>query len=131
MKIVDKVDRPLLISIIGYLHVLGALFFLAWAALFVMGVGTGELVLMGEAVDINEYVSLVAGLLVLIAVVFVVIGKAFLSGWSIAWYLTLILQALNVLAGILAFPAGIFNIVISGVLIYYLFRPSVKGFFNI
>ena len=123
--------RPLLISIIGYLYMLGALIFLLVGVMFFLGMGEGSLVLDGMPVDISEYMAIAGGAMIFAAIVFFIVGKAFLDGWTIAWYLGVILQALSLVGGIITFPAGLVSVVISAVILYYLFRPAVKAFFKV
>lgn len=123
--------RPLLISIIGYLYMLGALIFLLVGILFFLGMGEGSLILDGMPVDISEFMALAGGFMIVAAIVFFIVGKAFLDGWTIAWYLGIILQALTLVGGIITFPAGLVPAVISAIILYYLFRPAVKAFFKV
>lgn len=119
--------RPLLISIIGALSLLASIF------LFIGGVA----VALGT-IAIDEFGNLstlgVAGLLIL-GVIYLIMALGFLGGWPIIWYLGVIIYgigALGMLIGVLT--TGIIAVVpfvINVVVLYYLFRPNVKEFFNI
>jgi hypothetical protein len=54
------------------------------------------------------------------------------KGW--AWIITLILAIISVVFSIMALGGGgfvnIINIIIGGVIIYYLYRPTVKAYFG-
>jgi hypothetical protein len=54
------------------------------------------------------------------------------KGW--AWTVTIILSAISVIMGIVSLVGGNFgaivNIIIAGVVIYYLYRPHVKAYFG-
>ena len=121
--------RPMLISLIGYLYMLGALMFLLLGVLFFLGIGESSLDLNG--MDLGGSLTLAGGLFVVAAIVFFIVAKAFLDGWTIAWYLGVILQAITLVGGLLAFPAGLVATVVSAIILYYLFRPAVKSFFKI
>jgi len=127
----NDAKRPMLISIIGYLYMLGALLFLLVGVFFLLGMGEGSLILDGMPVDISGYMALAGGSFIVAAIVFFVVAKAFLDGWTIAWYLGVILQALTLVSGIITFPAGLVTVVISAIILYYLFRPTVKTFFKV
>jgi uncharacterized membrane protein len=51
-----------------------------------------------------------------------------------AWTLTLILSGIGIIVGIGSIVVGnlgsIFHIIINAIIIYYLYRPNVKAFFN-
>jgi hypothetical protein len=54
------------------------------------------------------------------------------KGW--AWTLTLILSGIGIIVGIGSIVVGnigsIFHTIINAIIIYYLYRPNVKAFFN-
>ena len=51
-----------------------------------------------------------------------------------AWTLTLVLSGIGIIVGIGSIIVGnlgsIFHIIINAIVIYYLYRPNVKAFFN-
>ena len=76
------------------------------------------------------------GLIVLALCAFtLLIGFALWKGWTIAWYLAVILFILGIGFSLLAVIGGaFFSIVAAGIvalLLYYLFRPDVKEFFKV
>jgi uncharacterized membrane protein HdeD (DUF308 family) len=90
-------------------------------------------------------ISFVGGLILLIILVgiaFLALGIAYLvmayglwkgRGW--AWTISLILSGIGIIVGIVYIiqdnlGGGIVNIIINGVIIYYLNRPNVKAFFG-
>lgn len=125
----NNAKRPMLISLIGYLYMLGALMFLLLGVLFLLGIGESTFTMDG--VDLGGSLALAGGALIVLAIVFFIVAKAFLDGWTIAWYLGVILQAISLVVGLLAFPAGLVATVVSAIILYYLFRPAVKSFFKI
>lgn len=123
-KCLNMAKRPLLISIIGYIYLLMGLtmLFVGMAAIFGLSITVPGLLVVGGPIG--------AGLLVTGLILFV-IAYGFLNGWSIMWYLGVIISALMALSSLLALPAGMVTLVINAVILYYLFRPGVKKFFKI
>ena len=87
---------------------------------------------------IHDVAGFVEAWLLVIAVVVAVVGILALidayglwvgAGW--AWWLTIILSALNIIGGIVSLPAGIITIIINALIIYYFTRSYVKEFFGI
>lgn len=116
--------RPLLISIIGYIYLLMGLtmLFLGFAAIFGLSLTVPGLLVVGGPLGAA---LLVSGLITAF------IAYGFLNGWSIMWYLAVIISAIMALSSLIALPAGIVTLVINAVILYYLFRPAVKRFFKI
>ena len=90
-------------------------------------------------------ISFVGGLIlliILVGIVFLALGIAYFvmayglwkgRGW--AWTISLIISGIGIVMGIVyiiqdPFGGGIVNIIINGVIIYYLNRPNVKAFFG-
>jgi len=85
-----------------------------------IGVDFGSALMLGMGAGF-----LLVGLLTMLAVYLLWNGK------KIGWYITIILLVINAIMGILAFPAGLLNLLITVVLIWYFFRPNVKEFFGV
>jgi hypothetical protein len=113
-------QRPIGVTIIALLAILGGIAFL------VSGLGTLVLIpLIG--------IFLGSGLLILgLAYFLMAYGLWKGKGW--AWTLTLILSGIGIIVGIGSIVVGnigsIFHIIINAIIIYYLYRPNVKAFFN-
>ena len=90
-------------------------------------------------------VWLVSGLIlliILIGIVFLALGIAYfimayglLKGRGWAWTISLILAAIGIITGIYHITqnnlgGAIVSFIINGVIIYYLYRPNVKAFFD-
>lgn len=89
-------------------------------------------------------ISFVSGLILLIILIGIVplaLGIAYLvmayglwkgKGW--AWTITLILSAIGIVVALVSIAFGnvaaIINVIIHGIVIYYLYRPNVKAFFG-
>lgn len=134
-------ERPLLITIIGIITILVALVFA------VLGIG---LLLLPESaiVDIwNQYpdyadttfeafkaaTTVVGGALLIMGIVEFIIGFALLRGWTVAWYLGIIIYGVNFVASLITIMTlvSVVPLVLSAVILYYLFRPNVKEFFGV
>ncbi len=138
--------RPLLITI------LGALFFIATIALVISAVSclipdiahqiAQELIDQGilpKDMSLDEavkYVNEMSVVVFIMAFVTALIGFGFFKGWAFVWYISLILVGLLILASLISllgmeqWTAGV-TLVVGIVVIYYLFRPNVKEFFDI
>ena len=106
--------RPLGVTIIAILTVIGGLIFLG-SGLVLLIVGIGVILLaLGIAYLVMAY-GLWQG-----------------RGWS--WTITLILMVIGIIVAIASIVAGngasIVSIIIHAVVIYYLYRPNVKAFFG-
>lgn len=139
-------NRPLLITI------LGALFFIATIALVISAVSclipdiahqiAQELIDQGvlpNDMSLDEavkYVNEMSIVVLVLAFVTALIGFGFFKGWAFVWYISLILVGLLLLASFISLISmeqwsAAITLVISIVVIYYLFRPNVKEFFDI
>ena len=113
-------QRPIGVTIIALLAILGGIAFL------VSGLGALILIpLIG--------IFLGSGLFILgLAYFLMAYGLWKGKGW--AWTLTLILSGIGIIVGIGSIVVGnigsIFHTIINAIIIYYLYRPNVKAFFN-
>lgn len=123
-------DRPILVSIIGGLTLLAA--FLVIAIAIISYVAPDIFTDLDIDPSITEY-SLIGGLVV--GIITLIIGLAIWRGWTIAWYIAVILYALAVLGSIVTIVTGgyvmVVSLVITLLILYYLFRPKVKEFFGV
>jgi uncharacterized membrane protein HdeD (DUF308 family) len=80
-------------------------------------------------------------LAVLIGIGFVILGIVYLAvayglwkGKKWAWTITLIVSVISIIIGIASLATGnvgaIIQIIISAIIIYYLYRPNVKAYFG-
>lgn len=117
-----KSSRPVLITIIGGLTaLLGIVLVVLGLLVVLLDVDVSDLSLEG-AVGAGG---------IIIGLIYLVIGYGFLSGWKIIWYLGVIIYAILAVFGLLAFPSGLIFTLVAILILYYLFRPKVKSFFNI
>jgi len=127
-------QRPTFLSIICILLALyGVMLLLGGAALAVLG-GTG---VIGDVIGTIGY-ELTDTLIMGIGIAFVIVGVLALlvvfllwNGNSFGWYLTMVFLVINAVSGIFMLPAGVVQLVITILLIWYFFRPNVKDFFGV
>jgi uncharacterized membrane protein (DUF2068 family) len=94
-------------------------------------------VISGVAYGASGAVLLVVGIgfaLIAISIAYFVMAYGLWNGKRWAWTITLILSGIGIILSIASVAAGsvgaVFNIIINGVIIYYLYRPNVKAFFG-
>ncbi|MFZ0556094.1 MAG: DUF2127 domain-containing protein [Nitrososphaeraceae archaeon] len=112
-------QRPIGVTIIAVLAILGGIAFLA------SGLGTLLIPLIGIFIG--------SGLFIL-GLAYFLMAYGLWNGKSWAWTLTLILSGIGIIVGIGSIVVGnlgsIFHIIINVIIIYYLYRPNVKAFFD-
>ena len=122
----DEKSRPLLITIIAILYfVVGILVVLSGIMLMVGGAAVGQLALGG----------MTGGVMVVFGLVNLVIAGGFWNGWKAIWYLAVIFGFLSIILCVVGlFTTGgvsLVGLIIQALLLYYMFRPNVKEFFEI
>lgn len=118
--------RPLGITILAILSFIGG-------AIFILeGIAVATL---GPLLIKTRLLSLIAGaagiFLLILGGVGLLLGWGLWTGQSWAWWIEVILLALNFVMSIAELPRGIISLVISALLLYYFFKPHVKEFFGV
>lgn len=76
----------------------------------------------------------IGGILVAIAIASFVVAYGLLKGRRWAWTITVVLSIISIVLNAIAIAAGniasIINIIISGIILYYLYRSHVKAYFG-
>lgn len=129
-------DRPILVTVIAILYALGALI------LIIGGVGMAiggesiidEIIAEDPEMSFLEGMGLAFGIAVLIVgLVIAVVSYGFLKGWSVMWYLGLILAVLGAISSLISIAFGqfgaVFSLAIAVIIVLYLFKDNVKLFF--
>jgi len=127
-------DRPILISIIAILTIIFALFLILAGVVLMVG---GDLIAniddpSGLIDDLGT--SLGVGFLI-IGVIGFLIGYGFWRGWTIFWYIGVILYLIAAISGIYGLivgqPISIVSLVFALIVLFYLSRPKVREFFKV
>ncbi|MBR4686450.1 MAG: hypothetical protein IKP04_08015 [Candidatus Methanomethylophilaceae archaeon] len=120
--------RPLLITILGILGLIGAVILIVGS--IIGGAALAEYIasMIPGSEFIAGYISAVG---VVTGIIALVIAIGYLKGWKPIWYIAVILYILSAIMGILSFPYGIIGTIIDILLIWYFFRPGVKEWFGI
>ncbi len=71
-----------------------------------------------------------AGVAAIVGILYLVAAYGLWNGKGWARMLAIILLILDIIGSLLTLPAGIIGLIISGVLLWYFFTPSVKAFFG-
>ena len=118
--------RPLLVTLIAVVYLLVALVFLAAAALSLGGIEL-EMDMSEELLSLFGGSSLILGLFLL------VISIGFFRGWSIFWYLGVIVTVISLLLSAATILSGSMGSIIPTlvllIVLLYLFKRNVKDFF--
>lgn len=135
--------RPLGITIIAILNIISGIVMLfagvglAAASSLVPTISTidpnasGQMALAGL---VGGAGTVVGGILIALGIVSFIVAWGLLKGLGWAWIVTIILSVISLIMGVISLVSGnvgsIVNIVIAGVIIYYMYRPHVKAYFG-
>ena len=76
----------------------------------------------------------IGGVIIAIGIVSFIVAYGLLKGMGWAWIVTVVLSiisiALNAISIVTGNIGGIVSIIISGIILYYLYRPHVKAYFG-
>lgn len=127
-----KVDyRPLGVTIIGYLYILGALLFLIAAVVLFLDV-IDEALITDYLPSVEPLMNIIIGAMVIGGASLLGIGLLFLNGFKIGYYIVLVLQIFSLINDVLDSSSGsLGSILVSLIIIFYLFKPHVKYWFGI
>jgi hypothetical protein len=125
-------ERPTLISILAIIYFVIGLMALIGGILTTMGIAIGMSVeeeLRGLGLEFIGIGIIVYGLIMII------VAGGFWNGWKIMWYIGVIVSIIGVILGVasIVFTAfvGIIPLIIDIIILWYLFRPPVKEFFEV
>jgi hypothetical protein len=142
-------NRPTGVTIIGILTIIGGVLMLvsgialaALASVFPLVASTGDQASMLQSqipstipVEYLGIASLSVGtILIIIGVVSLIVAYGLFKAKKWAWTANVALSIISIAVGIASIAAGsigsIVGIVISGAILYYLYRPHVKEYFG-
>jgi hypothetical protein len=76
----------------------------------------------------------IGGVLLALAIVSFVVAYGLLKGLGWAWTVTIVLSIISIIFNVISIATGniasIISIIISGIILYYLYRPHVKAYFG-
>lgn len=117
-------ERPLGVIIIGIL----------WIVLCIPGIFLGIWLMARGAVFFGPFGPLFGAVSIIMGIISLIIGIGCFRAWPWVWTGGVILTAINLLMGIISiFTTGagaLLSIVISGIILSYLFQPHVKAYFG-
>ena len=83
---------------------------------------------------LGPLLGVLAGFMIAIGIASIVVAVGLFKGRGWAWTVTMILSFIGIAVAIasMAFGnyGGIVNLIINGIILYYLFRPNVKAYFG-
>ncbi len=132
-------DRPLGVTILSILNAVGGLVFIfAGLSVFVYGdvyvkilmsqfphrmlMSHHEFLVMIRYIAITSIIGGILG---------IVIGFGLWIGATWAWWIYMVILALNLISTIFMLPRSILGLVIVLIVIYYMTRPHVRKYFNV
>ena len=143
--------RPLGVTVIAILNVIGGIMMLlAGIAAVTAGAllpmvpqetleegipGTGMEVLSGVSTSMLGGGAIVIGAIMIgLAIFSFIVAWGLLKGRGWAWTATVVLSVISLVFGVISVVTGnwfsLINVIISGIIIYYMYRPHVKAYFG-
>lgn len=97
--------------------------------------GTGMEVLSGVSTSVLGGGAIVIGAVMIgLAIFSFIVAWGLLKGRGWAWTATVVLSVISLVFGVISVVTGnwfsIINVIISGIIIYYMYRPHVKAYFG-
>jgi hypothetical protein len=140
---VSTTTRPTGVTIIAILNIISGIVMIAGG----LGLAAiGSILPTMSTIDPNAKSQLaVAGLLgvggvavgailIILGIISFIVAGGLLKGRGWAWTVTVILSVISIAIGIISIIGGnfgsILSIIISGIVLYYLYRPHVKAYFG-
>jgi len=121
-------ERPLGVTIIGILWIFGGL-------LSLMG-GLG-IAVFGAALGgpVGGAIGLAIGFgFIVIGIIEIILGIGCFKAWSWVWTIGVLITIISLLMGLVSLvtsgTGAILGIIVSAVILYYLFQPHVKAYFG-
>ncbi|HOT03460.1 MAG TPA: hypothetical protein PK069_04715 [Methanolinea sp.] len=114
-------ERPLGVTIVAILWIIGGLITLFG--------GIGFVVLFGEA--LGSLMEPFGVIYMILGILGIILGIGALSAWSWVWTGGIVITIIDLIMGFASFfSTGLISIVISALILWYLFRPDVKAYFG-
>lgn len=117
-------ERPLGITIIGILWIIGGLI------LIIGGVGVASL----GGMLLGALGATYGAIMAIIGIIDLILGIGCFKAWPWVWTVGVIITVLSLLSALYAIVTtgwgGLISLVIAGIILYYLFTPDVKTYFG-
>lgn len=118
-------ERPVGVTILGILWIIQGLFMLLG------GIFGGVLLSIMGNVGIGAVIGIV---LFIVGIVDLLLGIGCFNAWPWVWTIGIIFSVIGILGGIAnlatSWTNALVGIVISAIILYYLFQPQVKAYFG-
>jgi uncharacterized membrane protein (DUF2068 family) len=119
-------DRPLGVTIIAILTIIGGIGFLISG---ITAVGVAPFL-----PDLGILSAAIGAVLIALGIAYFVMAYGLWKGKGWAWTITLVLSFIGIVLGIASIVTGnigaLFHLIINIIVVYYLYRPNVKIFFG-
>ena len=133
-------SRPTGVTILAVLVFLVVLSLLVGGLGTIVGVGVLGLVGIFDSPNISiflpvlslpsSFFGLIGGVLTILGLVGFLLAWGLWTGKSWAWIVAIIFAIIGIISNLVTLPAGVVGLILNGLIIYYLTRPAVKGFFG-
>jgi len=88
---------------------------------------------VGATLDI-PFIGVTSGVIIALGIAALVVARGLVKGKGWAWIATVILSIISIFVSIIAIASGnfvsIIKLLISGVILYYMYRSEVKAYFG-
>jgi hypothetical protein len=143
--------RPTGVAIIGALSIIGGIIMLILGALLILAAAVlpslgsldedaarqleSQLNPVGlSAAMLGPILGTMAGIMIAIGIASIVVATGLFKGKGWAWTISIILAFIGIAIAVASLAIGNFggiaNLVINGIILYYLYRPHVKAYFG-
>jgi hypothetical protein len=132
--------RPTGVTIIAILNIIGGIIMLV-GGLVLVAAGS-ILPSLSTNSDLSGVPALLIGtaaiavgiILIILGIISFIVAYGLMKGMSWAWTLTVVLSIIGIVLNAISLASGNFggivSIIISAIILYYLYRPHVKSFFG-
>jgi hypothetical protein len=136
-------SRPIGVTIIAILNIIGGIIMLL-GGITLVAAGTILPSLPPSAfqngnltepnINLSGIAIAIGGVIIAIGIVSFIVAYGLLKGMRWAWTLTVVLSIISIVLNAISIATGniggIISIIISGIILYYLYRPHVKAYFG-
>ena len=125
---VTPVSRPTGVTVVAILNILAGI--TMFAVVIIAAIGAS----ISPTQETVSGVQTIGGILIAVGAVSFVVAYGLLKGRRWAWTLTVVVSIISIVMTIFTIIwlglCGIINAIVSGIILYYLYRPHVKAYFG-